>query len=171
MTGGTLLNVYSRYRLSRVVLLESFFQVPWACWLLGGGIKGVAFATCFVAFRLYLALHLKHGTQHVEVCSRKARKRNKLLKPVPVHQLDYTIWNCKVAFFFAAHIWLIEGAAAIMQFASWSVSQWLKMCISLVALCNVWQPVLGSEAEAISSRMGLAWGQIDRAAKGHLESF
>lgn len=153
------------------MLVESFFQIPWACWLLGGGIKGSAFATCFVAFRLFLASCLKHGTQHVEVLSRKARKRNKLLKPVPVHQLDYTYWKCKVVFFFAAHIWLIERAAAIMQVGSWSILQWFKLCISLLATWYVWEPVLKSDAETISGRMVLAWGQIDRAAKANLESF
>ena len=91
--GGALLNVYSRYRLPRVVHAESLLQIPWACWLLGGGVRGAAFATCFAIFRLCIESYLNRGSQPVETRNCKARKRAKAraLQPVPIHQLDYTI--------------------------------------------------------------------------------
>lgn len=164
--GGTLLNVYSRRRLRRVVRVESLLQIPWASWLLGGGIWGVAFATFFVIFRLCIESYLNRGSQHVAKPNRKARKRAKARapQPVPVHQLDYTIWNCIVAFFLAAHVWLIQGIIAGNRFAS------VKLLISLCVVWGLWRPSEKTGEDVASNKLMLAWSRIDRAAKADLES-
>lgn len=170
--GGALLNIYSRYRLSEIVQAESLLQIPWACWLLGGGIRGAAFATCFVIFRLCIESYLNHGSQHVETCNRKARKRAKARarQPVPVHQLDYTIWNCHVAFFLAAHLWLIQGVIAGNALASWTLPQYVKVCIASCVVWHMWKPSVKTGEGLSSNKVVLAWSQIDRAAKADLES-
>lgn len=152
---------------------ESLLQIPWACWLLGGGIRGVAFATFFVIFRLCIESYLTRGSKQVETRPRKARKRAKARapQPVPVHQLDYTIWNCIVAFFLAAHLWLIQGIIAGNKLASWTLPQYVKFLISMCVVWHLWKPSLKTGEELASSRLMLAWSRIDRAAKANLESF
>lgn len=171
VAGGMLLNLYSRFRLPRVVHAESLLQIPWACWLLGGGIRGIAFAAFIVIFRLRIELCLNRGSQHVELLSRKARKRAKRAQPVPIHQLDYTIWNMQVAFFLAAHLWLVQGVIAGKEFTSWTSLQYVKLFISLCAVWHVWKPSLKAGEQPASDRWMLAWNRIDRAAKADLESF
>lgn len=152
---------------------ESLLQIPWACWLLGGGITGVVFAAFFVIFRLCIESYLTRGSKQIETCPRKARKRAKARapQPVPVHQLDYTIWNCIVAFFLAAHLWLTQGVIAGNKLASWTLSQYVRLLISVCVVWTLWKPLVKTGEELASSKWMLAWSRIDRAAKANLESF
>lgn len=95
VAGGTLLNLYSRFRLPRVVHAESLLQIPWACWLLGGGIRGIAFAAFIVIFRLRIELCLNRGSQHVELLSCKHANVLKGLSPCPFISWTTPSGTCK----------------------------------------------------------------------------
>jgi len=119
------------------VLAEYFLQVPWACWLLGGGGWGVTFAACLFLCGLYTDQELR--TKVIVPPPHLSAKWKKRPAAAADHRY-YAQKKCILAFAMAVHVWLLQSVAASANVAVWTRPQWLKLSVSCYFLWFLWRP-------------------------------
>ncbi len=153
--GGGIVNIFSRYRTPEIVCAEYFLQVPWACWLLGGGCCGITFALCLFACGLYTDTEMKAFNRSPVTSHRTVRKKKR-----PVAAVDdrfHSQRKCILAFAVAVHIWLLQSVAASVHMPVWPASQWLKLGVSCYVVFSLWKPANDKLVGSWSLRPSLPW--------------
>ena len=145
------------------VLAEYFLQVPLACWVLGGGCCGIAFALCPFACGLYTDTEMKAFNRSLVTSHWTVRKKKR-----PVAAVDHRYHSqrkCILAFAIAVHIWLLQSVAASVHVPVWPVSQWLKLVVSCCIFYSLWKPADDPAEWHLIPQAKLALKKIEGIAK------